>query len=90
MSDDQNPQAPKPGQVLARGSKAGQAPGPSTREVGDVAFVPAFLGGFVIHTEDEAYGEAEKFRHLAPVAIYRIEIIDVLEKTDAPTPSREA
>jgi len=51
-------------------------------KAGDVAYVAAFPGSFVIHTEKEARDRAEMFRPFAPVAIYRIEIVDVLSKIE--------
>jgi hypothetical protein len=81
MTDDKQ-KRPDGSEVIARGPKCDQAPGPFAKEVGDVAYMASFIGGVVIHTEEEAYQAAEAFRHLAPVAIFRIEVVDVLEKTE--------
>jgi hypothetical protein len=46
---------------------------------GEVSYIAAFLGTFVSHTEKAARATAEKFKNIGkPIAIYRIEVLDVV------------
>jgi hypothetical protein len=59
---------------------------------GEVSYIAAFPGTFVSHTEEKARVTLEKFKMLGrPLALYRIEIIDIIAGDDpAPTPPKEA
>lgn len=81
MSDDQV----KTGDVRGvRGTCADQPLGPLMREKGEVSYVAAFPDTFVTHDEADARKNAETFRHLRAVCIYRIEIVDVYEHIPTP------
>lgn len=76
---------PEVGDGEVRGTCAGQVPGPFMHEKGEVSYVAAFPGTFVTHTEEDARKNADTFRHLRTIAIYRIEIVDIV-----PMPTPEA
>lgn len=67
---------------------------PCTREKGDVSYIAAFPGTFVTHTEEDARKNAETFCAMADIAVYRIEVIDIVRKLpetpEAPEPGRTA
>jgi hypothetical protein len=60
-----------------RGTCAGQDPGPTVDNKGDVSYIAAFPGTFVSHTEEDARRNVEIFKHMGrKILIYRIEVID--------------